>query len=82
MLSDNVYIRICVTSTLLILSVYYPLALVLVILPIFYFGNYIESLILGIIIDVLYGVDGAIVYTSSVFIVFIVIEIAKRRLRL
>jgi hypothetical protein len=82
MLKNNFYTRVLITILLIIAVVYYPLALILVLLPIFYFPNYIESLVVGIIIDSLYGTNGSIIYTSSVFVAFVIIEITKRRLRL
>lgn len=82
MLKNNFYTRVLVTILLIIAVVYYPLALILVLLPIFYFPNYIESLVVGVIIDSLYGTNGSIIYTSSVFVAFVIMEITKRRLRL
>ncbi len=82
MLKNNFYTRVLITILLIIAVVYYPLALILVLLPIFYFPNYIESLVVGVIIDSLYGTNGSIIYTSSVFVAFVIMEITKRRLRL
>ncbi len=82
MSKNNVYTRVCVTLALIFLVVYYPLLIALVLLPIYFFPNYIEALIVGIIIDSLYGTNGSIIYTSTVFVAFVVIEITKRRLRL
>lgn len=82
MLKNNIYTRFCVTVVLIVAVVYYPLLIALVLLPIYFFPNYIEALLVGIIIDTLYGVSGSIIYTSSVFIAFILIEFIKRRMRL
>lgn len=62
--------------------VYYPGLIFLVLFPIFYFGNYIEAIVLGIMLDALYGVHGSILYTSGVFVAFVVIELIKRQLRI
>jgi len=78
----NRYIRILITILIGILSIKFPLALIALIFPIYFFPNYIEALLVAIIVDSLYGINGSIIYTSSVFVVFIAIEIAKRRLRL
>ena len=82
MWNDNIYSRICCTLILAFLLVYYPFLIVLVLIPIFYFGNYIEAIVLGIMLDALYGVHGSILYTSGVFVVFVVIELIKRQLRI
>lgn len=82
MLNDNIFLRICCTIVLAFLLVYYPFAIVLLLIPIFYFGNYIEAIILGIMLDALYGVHGSILYTSGVFVVFVMTELIKRRLRI
>lgn len=78
----NRYIRFITTVILGILAIQSPWALFVLILPMYFFANYIEALLIAIVIDSLYGINGSIIYTSSVFVVFIVIEIAKRRLRL
>ena len=82
MLKDNIYIRICSTFILGLITVYQPTCIIFVLVPIYFFGNYIEAIVLGIIVDALYGVNGSIIYTSMVFIAFISIEFIKRRMRL
>ncbi len=82
MLKNNTYFRIFVTVVLGILCIYYPSSIFLVIIPAYYFGNYIESILFGIMLDALYGTNGAVVYTSGVFIVFVCVELIKRRLRI
>jgi hypothetical protein len=82
MWNDNIYSRICCTLILAFVLVYYPFLIILVLVPIFYFGNYIEAIVLGGMLDALYGVHGSILYTSGVFVVFVMTELIKRRLRI
>lgn len=81
-MSRNRYIRIIITILLGVLSIQFPFALIALIFPIYFFANYIEALLIAIIVDSLYGINGSIIYTSTVFVVFVAIEITKRRLRL
>lgn len=80
MLKNN-YIRICVTLILTALIVVHPFSIVLVIVPVVLYGNYIEGLFLGLLADSLYRYQYPYLYLCLIFVMIIVAEFIKRKIR-
>lgn len=80
MLKNN-YIRICITLILAALIVVYPFSIVLVILPIIFYPSYAEGLFLGLLADSLYRFEYPYLYLLLIFVMIIVAEYIKRKIR-
>ncbi len=80
MLKNN-YVRICITLILAILIVVYPFSIVLVVLPIIFYSSYAEGLFLGLLADSLYRFEYPYLYLSLIFVMIIVAEYIKRKIR-
>lgn len=80
MLKNN-YVRICITLILAILIVVYPFSIVLVVLPVIFYRSYVEGLFLGLLTDSLYRFEYPYLYLSLIFVMIIVAEYIKRKIR-
>lgn len=80
MLKNN-SIRILLTLIIAALIVVYPASIVLVIVPIIFYKNYAEGLFLGLLADSLYQREHQYLYLLIIFVMIIVAEYIKRKIR-